>query len=394
MVLMAAGEDQLPQAGGKGRGKKPVSLAKLCSKVITKLDEADKPMWSSWLPALHGFDTLESDQRMIEVAKGLRLCQMVAGRRTSEKFRPISDSPLHQSTETLTGIGPKMAANLAERGIETVEDLLWLVPRRYDDVRDVQELSEVLAEPPIGERVVLIGDIHTVRFVRRGPRGWIDLRMKCDEGTLIVRWFNAKAGMCNRYEEGGRAVFAGKISERGGCCEMANPDVLALVSAGGEEKILVDGVVPRYGAVPGVPTSTLRKACQAAARRAAGLLVEAVPPAITKKLSMTLLADAITSLHQPHEGLSKEQVRELNEGASEWHRRLAFEELFVLAVIVAKRRSLARSDHAKSFAPLPPAANTNCPPVTVSPGAGIFRDLTTMSALLLPTTTIRGLFIL
>jgi ATP-dependent DNA helicase RecG len=356
MVLMAAGEEELPVApAGKGKGKKPVSLAKLCAKVITKLDEADKPVWSSWLPALHGFDTLESDQRLIEVAKGLRLCQMVAGRRMPEKFRPISDSPLHQGTETLSGIGPKMAANLAERGFETVEDLLWLVPRRYDDVRDVQELSEVLAQPPIGERVVLIGDIHSVRFVRRGPRGWIDLRMKCEEGTLIVRWFNAKAGMCNRYEEGGRAVFAGKISERGGCCEMANPDVLALVSAGGEEKVLVEGVVPRYGAVPGVPASTLRKACQAAAKRAAGMLVEAVPARITSELSMTSLADAITSLHHPNEGLSKEQVRELNEGASEWHRRLAFEELFVLAVIVAKRRSLARSDHAKAYASLPPA---------------------------------------
>ena len=161
--------------------------------------------------------------------------------------------------------------------------------------------------------------------------------------------------MCNRYEEGGRAVFAGKISERGGCCEMANPDVLALVSASGEEKILVEGVVPRYGSVPGVPASTLRKACQAAAKRAAGLLVEAVPARITSELSMTSLADAITSLHHPNEGLSKEQVRELNEGASEWHRRLAFEELFVLAVIVAKRRSLARSDHAKAYASLPAA---------------------------------------
>lgn len=348
---MAASQADAPELAHQSQGRQ-TSLAKLCAKVIAKLDEADKPAWSTWLPSLHGFEMLESDQRMIEAAKGLRLCQMVAGRRRSVKFRPISDSPLHQSTESLSGIGPKLAAKLAERGIETVEDLLWLVPRRYDDVRDVQELGEVLAQPPIGERVVLIGDIDTVRFVRRGARGWIDLRMKCEEGTLVVRWFNAKAGMCSRYEEGGRAVFAGKISERGGCCEMANPDVLALVSASGEEKILVEGVVPRYGAVPGVPASTLRKACQAAAQRAATLLVEAVPSRITRELSMSSLAEAITSLHHPDEGLSKEEVRELNDGASEWHRRLAFEELFVLAVIVAKRRNLARADEANAYARL------------------------------------------
>jgi ATP-dependent DNA helicase RecG len=338
-----------PATKKKGR---TISLAKLCAKVITKLDESDKAAWNSWLPSLHGFDMLESDQRLIEVAKGLRMCQMVAGRRPSANFVPLSDSPLHQSTETLSGIGPKMASNLQERGIESVEDLLWLVPRRYDDVRDVQELAKVLAEPPIGERVVLIGDIDTVRFVRRGPRGWIDLRMKCESGSLVVRWFNARAGMCTRYEEGGRAVLAGKISERGGVCEMANPDVLALVSASGEEKILVEGVVPRYSAVPGVPTNTLRKACQGAARRAATLIVEAVPMFIRSELAMTSLTEALCALHEPDSELSPEQVRELNEGASEWHRRLAFEELFILAAIVARRRLLSRADHAIAYAKL------------------------------------------
>ncbi len=349
LMSQAEGADA-SAAKRKGRA---VSLAKLCAKVIPKLDESDKDAWKRWLPSLHGFDMLETDQRLIEVAKGLRMCQMVAGRRPSDTFVPISDSPLHQSTETLSGIGPKMAAKLQDRGIETVEDLLWLVPRRYDDVRDVQELNDVLQEPPIGERVVLIGDIDTVRFVRRGPRGWIDLRMKCDAGSLVVRWFNARAGMCTRYEEGGRAVLAGKLSERGGCCEMANPDVLALVSASGQEKILVEGVVPRYSAVPGVPTSTLRKASQGAAHRAADLLIEAVPSSIAKELAMTSLADAIRALHEPGADLSSEQVRELNEGASEWHRRLAFEELFILAAVVARRRLLARADHARAYAMLP-----------------------------------------
>ncbi|MCP4447546.1 MAG: ATP-dependent DNA helicase RecG [Myxococcales bacterium] len=348
MALLEAGEEA-DSSLVRGKGRVP-ALGKLCDRVLSKLGDDDKPGWEAWRRSLDGLGMMESDQRMVEAARGLRLCQMVAGRRQEHAFVPQSDSPLHQSTASLTGIGPKMAANLAERGIDTVEDLLWLVPRRYDDVRDVTELIDVLKSPPIGERVVLVGDIHSARFVRRGPRGWIYMRMHCVEGTLAIRWFGARAGMCSRYEEGGRAVLAGKISERAGACEMTNPDVLALTSASGEEITLVDGVVPRYSAIPGVPPATVRKAALAASKRGRDFIEEAVPAALSKELGMVSLTEALCQLHQPPDSLSTEEVQALNEGGSEWHRRLAFEELFVLATIVAKRKVAARGDKAHSYA--------------------------------------------
>ncbi len=345
--FLSAGDDaDLRLLTGKGRSP---SLLKLCERVLAKVEEKEQPSWQAWNYALDGLHLAELDQQMACVARGLMLCQMIVGRRTQASFTPISDSPLHQSTESLKGIGPKMSANLADHGIESVEDLLWLIPRRYDDVRDVRELEEVVKAAPIGERVVLVGDIETVRFARRGPRGWIDMRLVCGSGKLVVRWFNARAGMCSRYEEGGRAVLAGKLSERGGVLEMGNPDVLALTSAEGVEKVLVEGVVPRYSAIPGVPASTLRKACQGAAIRAASLISEAVPVAIAEELKMVSLAQAISLLHEPSESMSSEEVVRLNQGESEWHRRLAFEELFVLAMVVAKRRLHARADLAHGY---------------------------------------------
>ena len=41
------------------------------------------------------------------------------------------------------GAGPAFAQRLAEKGLETVEDLLWCLPRRYDDVRDAKSLAAV-----------------------------------------------------------------------------------------------------------------------------------------------------------------------------------------------------------------------------------------------------------
>ena len=48
------------------------------------------------------------------------------------------------SPETLNGIGPKMAERLAERGLETLEDLAWFLPRRYDDTRNLLPLADAL----------------------------------------------------------------------------------------------------------------------------------------------------------------------------------------------------------------------------------------------------------
>ena len=63
--------------------------------------------------------------------------------RASAKPAEEPSDPLSAPTHSLPGIGPAFAERLAEKGLETVEDLLWCLPRRYDDVRDARPLAEV-----------------------------------------------------------------------------------------------------------------------------------------------------------------------------------------------------------------------------------------------------------
>ena len=46
--------------------------------------------------------------------------------------------------DTLKGIGPVRAAQLAGRGLATVEDLLYHLPFRYEDRRDVAAVSSAV----------------------------------------------------------------------------------------------------------------------------------------------------------------------------------------------------------------------------------------------------------
>jgi ATP-dependent DNA helicase RecG len=56
-----------------------------------------------------------------------------------EKMNENLDSPV----EAIKGIGPKIAGIFKKRGIETVEDLLYFLPSRYEDRRDICKINEV-----------------------------------------------------------------------------------------------------------------------------------------------------------------------------------------------------------------------------------------------------------
>lgn len=329
------------------------TLRRACERVADVAPAEHARAFRAWRATLAGFERMERDDQEIEVARGLRLCQQVAGRaRPARAKRPSPEvDPLGADTHTLPGIGPALAERLSDRSLDTVEDLVWFVPRRYDDVRDVRQLSEVLAaDDADGERATAEGIVASCRFNRRGRRRWVDLRLACPSGsgpTLVIRWFNAYGPMSKRFPNGSTVVISGVLQRRGGAFEMANPDVLSIVTPDGRTTEAPARIIPRYSAVPGVPPAKLRKACVAAIERASDRLLDGVPATVAERVSMPPLPEALLTLHAPPEELDVEVVRELNAGRSPWHRRLAFDELFVLGLVVAMRRRDRRADRAE-----------------------------------------------
>jgi ATP-dependent DNA helicase RecG len=262
-------------------------------------------------------------------------------------------SPVHAPTSALPGIGPSLAKRLAARDLHTVEDLIWWIPRRYDDARRVMPLGQAMAEAARSqdprERTTTFGVAVGCRFHRRGRQRWLDLRLAGTDDTaarLIVRWFNARENMADRFPRGSRVVLSGRLERRVVGAEMANPDLLAVTLPGGVTETRQADILPRYGEVPGVAPAILRKACVAAVEHAAADVPDAVPPALARRVGLVPLADALRALHRPPPDLSIEAVEALNHADSDWHRRLAFEDLFLLGLVVARRRLARRGDRA------------------------------------------------
>ena len=323
-------------------------------RVIAVMDSA--PEINAWRAELADFEGLEPDEQAVAVARGQRVCfalATVVGRGlVREKRESTSDDGPAAPARSIPGIGPALAERLAERGLETVGDLVWLVPRRYDDARRVQPLAAAVAEAtaqPSTEARALAGQVASSRFSRSGRRRWVEVRLIDPDPasarvSVLVRWFHAHPGMAARFPKGSRVVLSGKLAVRGGQVEMANPDVLEVETPDGAERRAPGRILPRYPDVPGVAPGILRKSCASALERAAGRIDDGVPASVIARQGLPALDEALAGLHRPPDSLADDDVDALCRGDSRWHRRLAFGDLFLLGVAVALRRRERRSD--------------------------------------------------
>jgi ATP-dependent DNA helicase RecG len=99
----------------------------------------------------------------------------------------------------LRGVGPARAARLARLGLESVRDLLLLVPRCV--VRQGAEVSVREAQGSVGRDVFVRGRLRRASLFRRGRRrSIVSTRLSDGTGELKVLWFN-QPWMRERVEE-------------------------------------------------------------------------------------------------------------------------------------------------------------------------------------------------
>ena len=260
-------------------------------------------------------------------------------------------SPLEHPVETLPGVGKVSGAALRERGYGTVGQLLWHLPRRYDDQRRVTPISELVP----GERQVTEGIIHATRFSGFGRSRRLEVFLEPLEGEppgrygqLRLVWFRARTSMEKAFVRGQLWRAAGRVDERRGVLSIAHP-----------EKVTVEGdapgIVPRYPEIPGVKSVALEKAMKATVSRAADFVVDALPPEELRAEGWGPLGEALRALHRPPEELDALALSGWSEGRSEHHRRLAFEELFVLELGLSQLRKESRRELSL---PLPAVASS------------------------------------
>ena len=244
-----------------------------------------------------------------------------------------SDSPL----TALKGVGPALAKKLGKLNLNRVDDLLFLLPLRYEDRTQLIEVGAL----EVGARCLVSGEILLAETVFRGRRNLL-VRISDSSGQLTLRFFHFSRQQQAQFQPGSHATCFGEVRRGQSGFEMIHPEYR--ITQEGQDAATTDSLTPIYPATEGVQQGRLRSLTDQALR-----LMQAAPPeellprAITKKLGMPSLADAINYLHRPPPNAD---VQQMLSGTHPCQQRLAFEELLAHYLSLQNLRALTAAEDA------------------------------------------------
>ncbi|MFQ6672675.1 MAG: ATP-dependent DNA helicase RecG, partial [Candidatus Tectimicrobiota bacterium] len=248
--------------------------------------------------------------------------------------------PLHRlSIQYVKGVGPRRAALLAKKGIATVEDALFFLPYAYEDRR----ARKAIAELEVGALETFVGEVFAAG-PSRTRRGRIYQILVGDEtGRIACKWFRFKEGyLANRFRPGRRVVVSGRVETYGLQKELHHPDIELLDEDEDAAAWLHGGrIVPKYSATEGLSAKVLRSIMANVVEGYADQAEEIFPSPLRREHDLPLLSEALTTLHRPGDA---EDVELLNRGTHPAHRRVVFQEFFLLELGLARRRAATHKE--------------------------------------------------
>ena len=234
--------------------------------------------------------------------------------------------------------GPTLGRVGRRLGIETVRDLLFHLPRRYDDLREMRRLGDlhwIEDGTPISARVT-VADIRVEASFRRRIQRTIAV-LEDDTGSIEATWFGRRY-IERRLHPGDRVIVSGKLKHFGRKRTLDNPD---FQPEGRDDELLhVGRIVPIYRLTAGVTAATLRRAVREALDRSGKDYPEYLPPALLAEQAIVPIGAALEAAHYPEAPEHKEAAL----------RRLAFDELTALQVGMVGRRRERGLEAAQSIA--------------------------------------------
>jgi len=245
------------------------------------------------------------------------------------------------------GIGPARAEMLAAKGLETVADLLYYAPFRYEDRSNVKTISQLAP----GEKAAVIAHVATAKMsgFRRRAVGLFEVTFKDESaGTLLARWFHGE-----RYADSlvpdTRVSLFGKIEldKTSGHRLMVQPEVEILSGGDEADETLHSGrIVAVYEAAGKITTRVFRSLLDRILKEIV-LPEDPLPASVRQRIQLPALSEAIVETHCPSPGTD---LRLLNEFRTPAQTRLIFDEFFWLECGLALKKNKARQSAGISFA--------------------------------------------
>ena len=239
----------------------------------------------------------------------------------------MSYSQLDRPAQFLKGVGPKRADAFARLGVRTARDLLYHVPRRYDDASTVTPIGRL----DVGMDATALGRVRSKGVIptRRGLRIFQTV-LEDDTGMITAAW-PGQPWLDRKIREGDRILVTGPVRFFHG--RQIQPREMTIVSRGSDPEEPQGVIWVTYPASEDLPQWVLRQVFE---RNLDELLEwadddEYLSPEALARYRLPPLSRALAWMHRP------EEIRQAETG----RRRLAFDELFFLQLVQARARRRA-----------------------------------------------------
>ena len=240
---------------------------------------------------------------------------------TPQPCEVMDESPLQTQVRFLPGVGPVRAESLQRLGIETVEDLLWHLPRDLVDLTEVRRVGEL--EPDILQTVR--GEVVELDDRRiRGGRRMASVVIDSGDEFLKATWFN-QSWVLGKVRHGDAVLFSGKPKRRAGRWEMTHPRIQVIDA---DDLEAHGGLLPKYPLTDGVTMEVMRRVTRDAADRFVEHVEDPIPEAWWERFGVVGLHEALAGVHRPESVDDYIAAR----------RRLIFDDLLEFLLGLALRR--------------------------------------------------------
>ncbi len=249
---------------------------------------------------------------------------------------PVPTDPVELLSTPLARSGLAAGTLLRRTGIRlgfyTVRDLLFHLPRRYDDLREMRKLGDLVwvEDGTVVSARVRVADVKVEPTFRRRVQRTI-ARLEDETGSVDATWFGRRF-IERRLHVGGEVVVSGRVKHFGRRLTFDNPEFQA-VTADDSEVLHAGRIVPVYPLTAGLTAARLRSAIREALDRAGHAYPEYLPGLILREEALVPITRAIEEAHYP----------DTFDGRDAALRRLAFDELLALQMgMVGRRRQRIR----------------------------------------------------
>jgi len=375
----------LPQVKGLERlisdlGHKALSL---------ELDPSQKQLFRELLEVFSGFERVSMEEKKERVARSMRI--MMEMEKVEEKERVESESTevgggrleaegegievggfrseaedkgkvevkaeveekekakrkagaLSQPIQFVKGVGPRIAKKLEKKGIRTIEDGLYFLPRRYEDRRVIKKISEI----QVGKVETVLAEVLLAGTVLyKGTRKRVfEVIVGDGTGNLTLKWFHGREEyLRGRFKKGRRVIVSGEVRLFKYQKEIHHPD-MEIADHTEDEPLHFKRIVPIYSEPEGLYQKTIRTIMKGLVDNYADGLTSPIPGDILRRRMLMDFGEAIRQVHFPPEDAPLEQF---NLHRSDAHRRIVFDEFFFLQLGLALRRSAVKGEQGIPF---------------------------------------------